>query len=269
LSAVFSSIGICVSEETCSESSIVNSSNSIEFLVSDNVINTFEFLEENSDNFVNNFNVISKSFNFIHVEVSVTFKFSLGLFNSCNSSFPVKFRSLFVLFGKNDIIFKFGLISLISFIFSLKDMNFFFRFLDESNSVSSGSNFSSDKFIHRLSKMIREIIKFFHEFTNEGGFSVLDIMRLFKFGSTLFVVYMTISSGSSFDTVFSELHEIAESFFLEKLGVGTKFGERLEFLDFSEGSWHSSGFPVVKIDLKKRYGFHSFEVFSASGDENK
>ena len=53
------------------------------------------------------------------------------------------------------------------------------------------------------------------------------------------------------------------------MGVSTEFGERLKFLDFSEGVWHSSGLPVVKIDLKKRYGFHGFKVFSASGNENK
>jgi len=56
-----------------SESVIINNTNFIVLLVSDNVINTLEFLEEDVDNGVYNFDIIGESFNFFHVEVSVGF----------------------------------------------------------------------------------------------------------------------------------------------------------------------------------------------------
>jgi len=85
----------------------------------------------------------------------------------------------------------------------------------------------------------------------------------------VFVVMSNFSMRSSADTIISELKEIVKSFLLKELGVGTKFGEGLQFLDFNEGSWHSSGFPVVKIGLEKSDSRHGFVMFSGSSNENE
>jgi hypothetical protein len=51
-------------------------------LVSHDVINTGEFIKEDLDNSFGDFDVIGESFNFTHVEFSVSGEFSLSFGNS-------------------------------------------------------------------------------------------------------------------------------------------------------------------------------------------
>jgi hypothetical protein len=65
-------------------------------LVSHDVINTGEFIKEDLDNSFSDFNVIGESFNFTHVEFSVSGEFSLSFGNSGFSSIEVGKRFSFV-----------------------------------------------------------------------------------------------------------------------------------------------------------------------------
>lgn len=132
-------------EDSISESSVIDNSELVIFLVSDDVINTHKFLFEDKDNFVNSFNITSKSFNFGHVEYSVSFKNSFFMFNGSNGVFPGLEGFDFIFLSKNEIVFKFGSISGFDVEVHLEDMDFFFRFLDEIDSISTGSDFSSNE----------------------------------------------------------------------------------------------------------------------------
>lgn len=84
LTSIISSTLINISEYTLTESFVINNTYFIILLVSNDVINTLEFLEEDWDNFINNFNVISESFNFGHVEISMGLEFSFSGVNGIN-----------------------------------------------------------------------------------------------------------------------------------------------------------------------------------------
>jgi len=234
LTGVFSSISVSVSEHTASESWVINNSYFIVLLVSDDVINTLEFLEEDLDHLIDNFDVISKSVNFFHVEVSVGLKFNFSLFNGTNGVFPGSLSFSFHVLSKNEIVLKFGSISHISVEFDLEDMGFFFRFLNESNGISSGSDFSLDKIGHRLMEMDNKSIKSDHKFTNNGLFGIVSVGgMLFKNLSTSGIVISIItdffSSSSSFIHIvitFSEGKEVGKSLLFEEVGVSRKFVER-------------------------------------------
>jgi len=132
-------------EDTITESGVVNNTTHFIFLVSNDVINSHKFLFEDKDNFVNSFNITSKSFNFSHVENSVSFKKSFFMFNGSGGVFPGLEGFDFIFLSKNEIVFKFGSISGLDIEVHLEDVDFFFRFLDEINSISTGSNFSSNE----------------------------------------------------------------------------------------------------------------------------
>jgi len=153
LSSVLSCIGVGVSENSLSESVIINNSYFVILLVSDNVVNTLEFLEEDGDNLINNLNVIPKSLNFLHVEVDHGLTFSLGLVNSFNGKFPGSLGFSLHLVGKNDVVLEFGRVGLISVEFDLEDVGLSLGTLDESDGVSTGSDLSLDKILHGLLKM--------------------------------------------------------------------------------------------------------------------
>lgn len=63
---------------------------------------------EDKDNFINSFNITSKSFNFGHVEDSVSFEDGFFVFNSSNGVFPGLEGFDFIFLSKNEIVFKFG-----------------------------------------------------------------------------------------------------------------------------------------------------------------
>lgn len=108
LSSVSFLFGLGATEHTFLESSVINNTYFIILLVSDDVVNTLEFLEEDFDNFIDYFDVISKSVNFGHVPLPVFFKFSFGSFNSNNRGLPSCFTLSFIGGGKNEIVIKFG-----------------------------------------------------------------------------------------------------------------------------------------------------------------
>jgi len=132
-------------EDTITKSVVINNTELFIFLVSDDVINTHKFLFEDQDNFINSFNITSKSFNFRHVEYSVSFKNSFFTGNSSLGVFPSLESLDFIFLGKDEVVFKFGSISGFDIEIHLENVDFFFRFLDEINRISSGSDFSGDK----------------------------------------------------------------------------------------------------------------------------
>jgi len=179
LSSVSFSCLINVSEYTFIKSVVIYNSYFIILLVSDNVINTLKFLEEDRDNFVNNFNIISKSFNFSHIEISMSLEFNFRSFNSSNTVFPVGQWISFMSGSKNKVIFKFGSISCSSVKFNLKNVSFFFWFLDISDGISSSSNFSFNKVFHGLFKMSGEFIKSGKKLWNNINFNTFSYVLMF------------------------------------------------------------------------------------------
>jgi hypothetical protein len=92
----------------------------------------------------------------------VSGEFSLSFGNSGFSGIEVSKGHGFVFKGENEIVFTFGEISSLSILFDLESMDFLFGFLDISDGVSSGFNFSSDVSGLHLVKVIFEFIKFDH-----------------------------------------------------------------------------------------------------------
>jgi len=160
LSGVSGFVNSSSTEHTIIESRVVNNSNFIVLLVSHDFINTFEFLEEDNNNSVNNFDIIGKSFNFTHVEFSVSGKFSLSFSNGGFSGVKVGEGFSFVFHGEDEVVFKFDEISSSFVLFNLESMNFFFGFLDISDGLSSGLNFGSDVISLHGVEMSFEFIKF-------------------------------------------------------------------------------------------------------------
>jgi len=62
-----------------------------------------------------------------------------------------------------------------SFKFNLENVSLFFGFLDESNGVSSSSNFGFDEILHRGVEMSFEFIKSYQEFSYNSSFSVVSV----------------------------------------------------------------------------------------------
>jgi len=82
LSGVGRIINFGGTEHTSGESFIINNHDFVILLVSHDVINTGEFIKEDLDNSFSDFNIIGESFNFTHVEFSVSGEFSLSFGNS-------------------------------------------------------------------------------------------------------------------------------------------------------------------------------------------
>lgn len=161
-SSVWTVINSGTTEHTSGESVIINNHDFVILLVSHDVINTGEFIKEDLDNSFSDFDVIGESFDFTHVEFSVSGEFSLSFGNSGFSGIEVSKGGIFVFKGENEIVFTFGEISSLSILFDLESMDFFFGFLDISDGVSSGFNFSSDVRGLHLVKVEFEFIKFDH-----------------------------------------------------------------------------------------------------------
>jgi hypothetical protein len=229
LSGVLSSIGVSVSENSLSESVIIDNSYFVILLVSHNVVNTLEFLEEDGDNLINNLNVISQSLNFLHVEVDHGLFLGLGLVYSIYGKFPGMLGFLFHFGGKNDIVLEFGGVGIISVKFDLEDMGFTFSTLDESNSVSTSSDLSLDEVGHRLLKMYNKLIKFHHESLKNSLTSCVSCADLsLKGKSSLFIVNEVItdffsSSSSLRDVSTSDIlgkrKEIVHGLLFEEMGI--------------------------------------------------
>jgi len=81
-SGVWTIINSGTTESSSGESVIINNHDFVILLVSHDVINTGEFIKEDLDNSFSDFNVIGESFNFTHVEFSVSGEFSLSFGNS-------------------------------------------------------------------------------------------------------------------------------------------------------------------------------------------
>merc|ERR1712216_637184 len=88
LTGILTRMLLSVSENTLAESLIINNAYVVILLVSDDVINTFELLEENSDNLIDHFDVISESIDLSRVELFVGFKIGFGILDSLDSHFP-------------------------------------------------------------------------------------------------------------------------------------------------------------------------------------
>jgi len=220
-----------VSEHTHGESFVINNTYLIILLVSDDVINTLEFLEEDGDNLINNFDVISESIDLRHVPVSVLLELNFGLFDGGDGVLPGGFGSSFHVSGEDDIVLEFGGISGVSIKFNLKDVGLFLRFLDESDGVSSGSDFSLDEVIHGSVEVDDELIESDHKFTDDSLFGVVSGGDLgFEDLSTSFVVNVVVtdffggSSGFSLVT-FGEGKEVGESLLFEEMSIS---GELVE-----------------------------------------
>jgi len=81
-SGVWTIINFGGTEHSRAESVIINNHDFVILLVSHDFINTGEFIKEDLDNSFNDFDVIGESFNFTHVEFSVSGEFSLSFGNS-------------------------------------------------------------------------------------------------------------------------------------------------------------------------------------------
>jgi len=158
LTGILTRMLLSVSENTLAESLIINNAYVVILLVSDDVINTFELLEENSDNLIDHFDVISESIDLSHVELFVGFKIGFGILDSLDSHFPGDLRVLLVLVSENDIGFELHSVGLISLKFDLKNVDLFLRLLDEVDGVSTGSDLRSDEIVHGEFEMVRELI---------------------------------------------------------------------------------------------------------------
>lgn len=128
-------------------------------------------------------------------------------------------------------------------------MDFFFGFLDEIDSISTGSDFSSNEGFEGSGEFNFEFVKSGEKFVEESFVEISSFINLvFKDESFLFIVYPVITnffrSSSGGTIILSKFEEVTKGLFLEHFGVSTKFGERFEFSDFSERMGHSSGLPV-------------------------
>jgi len=213
-----------VSEHTRGESLIINGHDFVILLVSDDVINTLEFLEEDGDNLINDFDVISKSINFGHVPVSVLLEFNLSLFDGGDGVLPSSFGLGFHVSGEDDIVLEFGGISGVSIKFDLKDVGLFLRFLDESDGVSSGSDFGLDEVIHGGLKVEDELIESDHKFTDNSLFGVVS-------GGDL--VLKDLSTSGVVNVVVTDFFGGCSGFSLFTFGEGKEVGESLLFEEMS------------------------------------
>lgn len=111
-------------------------------------------------------------------------------------------------------------------------MGFFFRFLNEGNGISSGSNFGINKIFHRFVEMDDEIVKFTKKSLNNADSNIFSFVNLmFKLNSTLSVINMIITnfaSSSSSGVIrsrSSKTEETVKSLFLEEMSISGKFVE--------------------------------------------
>ena len=158
-------------------------------------------------------------------------------------------------------------------------MGFTFSTLDESDGVSTGSDFSLDKILHGLLDMYHKGIKSLHEFLNNSLFGVISGGYLvLKLKSGLLVVSPVItnffSGGNSLREIGSNWsgskgEEFVHGLLLEEVGVSRKLVEGFHLLDFSKRDWHSLGFPVGEVLFEEVNSGEGFIVLSASGDENE
>jgi hypothetical protein len=205
----------------------------------------------------------------------VLLELNLSLLNSGDGVLPSSLGSGFHVLGKDDIVLEFSGIGLISVELNLEDVGLFLGLLDESNSISTGSDLSLDEVLHGGLEVEDELIESDHEFTNDGHLGVISVGdELFNFLGTSVVVDVVITdflSGSSVFSLFTfgEGKEVGKSLLLEEVGVSGELVERTHTLDLSERNWHSSGFPVVEVLLEELDGGEGFIVFSASGDEDE
>jgi len=273
LTSVGTGISVGVSEHTLGESWVINDGNLIILLVSDDVIDTLELLEEDGDDLINNLDVISESIDLRHVPVSVLLELNLSLLDGGNGVLPGLVGSVLHLLGKDDIVLELSGISLISVELDLEDVGLFLRFLDEGDGVSSGSDLSLDEVIHGGLEVDNELIESDHELANDGGLGVVSGGNLgLKDLSTSLVINVVVTdllSGSSGLSLVGEGKEVVEGLSLEEVGVSGKLVERWHLLDLSEGDWHTSGFPISEVLLEEVDSGEGFIVLSDSGDEDK
>jgi len=264
-----------VSEHTLGESVIINGHDFVILLVSDDVINTLEFLEEDGNDLINNFDVVSESIDLRHVPVSVLLELNLSLLNSGDGILPSSLGSGFHVLGEDDIVLELSGIGLISVEFDLEDVGLFLRLLDESDSISTGSDLSLDKVIHGGVEVDNELIESNHKLTNDGLLGVVSIVgHLLKNLGTSVVVNVVVTNffgGSSVFSLFTfgEGKEVVKGLGLEEVGVSGELVEGTHLLDLSERDWHASGFPIVKVLLEELDGGEGFIVLSASGHEDE
>jgi hypothetical protein len=95
-SGVWTIVNSGTTESSSGESVIINNHDFVILLVSHDVINTGEFIKEDLDNSFSDFDVIGESFDFTHVEFSVSGEFSLSFGNSGFSGIEVGKRFGFV-----------------------------------------------------------------------------------------------------------------------------------------------------------------------------
>jgi len=274
LTSVGTGISVGVSEHTLRESWVINDGNLIILLVSDDVIDTLELLEEDGDDLIDNLDVISESLDLRHVPVSVLLELNLSLLDGGNGVLPGLVGSVLHLLGKDDIVLELSGISLISVELDLEDVGLFLRFLDEGDGVSSGSDLSLDEVIHGGLEVDNELIESDHELANDGGLGVVSGGNLgLKDLSTSLVINVVVtdllSSSSGLSLVLSEGKEVVEGLSLEEVGVSGELVERWHLLDLSEGDWHTSGFPISEVLLEEVDSGEGFIVLSDSGDEDK
>lgn len=271
--SVLTSISVSVSEHTVRETWVINNGDLVVLLVSDDVINTLEFLEEDGDNLINNFDVISESVNFLHVEVSVLFELNLCLFNGGDRIFPGSLSSHFHVLGEDEIVLKLGSISGVSVEFDLEDVGLFLRFLDEGDGVTSGSDLSLDEVIHGGFEVDNELIESDHKLTNDGLLGVISLGDLvfhdLGVSGVVNVIVTDLIRSSSGLSVVSEGQEVVKSLSLEEVGVSGELVEGWHFLDLGERNWHSLGFPISKILLEEVDSGEGFIMFSGSGDKDQ
>jgi hypothetical protein len=242
-------------------------------LVSDDVINTLELLEEDGDDLINNFDVISESVDLRHVPISVLLELNLSLLNGGNGVFPGLFSLSFHVKGEDDVVLELGGIGLITVKFDLEDVGLFLRFLDEGDGVSSGSDLGGDEIFHGSLKMDNELVESDHKLLDDGLLGVVSLIShlLNDLGASLVinVIVTDLLSGSSGLSVIGEGEEGVEGLSLEEVGVSRKLVERWHLLDLGKRDWHASGFPVSEVLLEEVNSGEGFIVLSDSGDEDK
>jgi hypothetical protein len=273
LSVIHTSISVSVSEHTLGESLVINDTSLIILLVSDDVINTLELLEEDGDNLINDLDVISESIDLRHVPVSVLLELNLSLLNSSDGVLPSLLSLSFHLLGKDEIVLELGGISGVSVEFDLEDVGLFLRFLDEGDGVSTGSDLSLDKVIHGGLEVDNELIESDHKLTNDGLLGVISLvghlLKFLGFSLVINVIVTDLLSSSSGLSLIGEGKEGVEGFSLEEVGVSRKLVERWHLLDLGKRNWHTLGFPVSEVLLEEVNSGEGFIVLSDSGDEDK
>jgi hypothetical protein len=159
----------------------------------------------------------------------VLFELNLSLLNSGDGVLPSFLGSGFHVVGEDEIVLEFGSISGISVEFDLEDVGLFLRFLDERDSISTGSDLSLDEVIHGSVEMDNELIESDHEFTNDGLLGVISggdlVLKNLSTSLVINVIVTNFFSSSSGLSVFGEAEERGKGLLFEEVGIS---GELVE-----------------------------------------